>query len=65
MYNWSVMGEQLKNDTEKYTIWRLEQLINFGLSGEKINRQDLEKYWLKINIDPDRRKFLDILLYGE
>lgn len=65
MYNWSTDEEELKKDKEKYSIWRIEQMVNFGLDGEKIKREDLEKYWSKINIDLDRRKFLSLLLHGK
>lgn len=63
MYNWSVDLKELKKDKEKYKIWRLEQLINYGLNGEKISKKDLKKYWNKINIDKDRRRFLEMILW--
>lgn len=62
MYNWSTNEKELEKDPEKYKIWRLEQLANFGLNGEKIKLEDLKKYWGKINIDPSRRKFLRAIL---
>lgn len=62
MYNWSVDEKQLKKDKEKYFIWRLEQMVNFGLAEEKIDAKLLKKYWLKINIDPARRKFIGLLI---
>lgn len=58
MYNWSVDTTQLKKNPEKYTIWKLEQLINFGLNGEKINSTELKKYWHKLHLDPKRKKVL-------
>jgi len=36
MYNWSVDTKQLKKDKKKYTVWRLEQMVNFGLDGKKL-----------------------------
>lgn len=62
MYNWSIDEKELKKDPERYKIWRLEQLANFGLNGEKIKLEDLKKYWDKIKIDPARRKFLSAIL---
>lgn len=62
MYNWSTQEEELKKNPEKYAIWKLEQIVNFGLDGQKIEKDQLKKYWSKINIDPARRRFLDILL---
>lgn len=63
MYNWSINLKELKKDKKKFAIWKLEQLINFGLGKEKIQLSDLKKYWSQINIDPDRRKFLKFLIY--
>ncbi len=64
MYNWSTDNQELTKDREKYAIWKIEQMVNFGLGGEKLNEKDLKKYFLKINIDPSRRKFLHLILYG-
>lgn len=64
MYNWSTDTAQLQKDPEKYAIWKLEQLVNFGLGEEKIGESDLRKYWDRIEIDPARRSFLNLLLHG-
>jgi len=64
MKNWSVDEEKLKKYPEKYAIWRLESLINFGLGDEKIKISELKKYWNKLNIDPAKRKFLTTLING-
>lgn len=63
MYNWSVNTTELKKDKEKYTIWRLEQLINFGLNGEKLSTKLIKKYWDKLKIDPSYRKVLKFWLW--
>lgn len=63
MYNWSVDEEKFKkNDSEGHKIWRLEQLINFGLGGEKLNAAEVKKYLTKLNIDEPARKYLEFLL---
>lgn len=62
MKNWNTNLETLKKDPEKYAVWRLEQLINFGLDGEKISEQELRKYWDNIQIDPAKKAFLKSLL---
>lgn len=62
MYNWSVDEKKLKNDKEKFAIWKIEQMVNFGLFGKKIKEKDIRKYFNKINIDPARRKFLELLI---
>lgn len=65
MYNWSTNEKKFAEDKEKYAIWKIEQVVNFGLAGKKLNKKELLKYWSKINIDPWRRKFLDLLIHGE
>ncbi|NQU83037.1 MAG: hypothetical protein HQ539_03755 [Parcubacteria group bacterium] len=63
MHNWSVDIKELKKHKKQYKIWRLEQLINFGLGKEKIDRAELKKYWKFLYIDPDKKKFLSFLLW--
>ena len=62
MHNWSTDAHTLIQDKEKYAIWKLEQMINFGLEDEKLNEQELKKYWQKLTIDPARRKLLELFL---
>ena len=47
---------------EKFSAWRLEQLINFGLDDEKIDLDELRKYWDVVHIDPLKRKFLSLFV---
>jgi hypothetical protein len=63
MYNWSVDLEELKKSPKKAIIWKIEQSINFGLNGEKLNKELIKKYWKKLHIDPARKKFLKFLLW--
>lgn len=62
MHNWSTDIQKLKKNPEKYNIWKLEQQINFGLCGKKLNTKELKKNLPKMNIDPDRKRFLKLLL---
>ncbi len=62
MYNWSTDEKQLKKNKEKYAIWKLEQMVNFGLDGKKLKMSDLRKYWNKLQIDSARKKLLQIFL---
>lgn len=62
MKNWSTDISELQKDKEKFSIWRLEQLINFGLGEEKIDRDELHKYWNTLNIDHFKRKFLSLFI---
>lgn len=66
MYNWSVDEKAFKKaDPERYKIWRLEQMINYGEPGEKLSEWLVKKYWKQIrgNIDSHYRAFLELLLW--
>lgn len=62
MYNWNTNTSQLRGNKEEYVIWRLNQLVNFGLNGSKISIKSLKKYWAKLDLDPKRKRFLELLL---
>jgi len=63
MYNWSTDTKELKKDKKKYAIWRLEQLVNFGLGKEKLSKKDLKKNWPDLNLDASKKKYLKMLLW--
>ena len=64
MYNWSVDEEQFKQaDPEGYEIWRLEQLINWGLDGEKLDRNKLRLFWNRLSLDEPTKNYLSFLLW--
>lgn len=48
MYNWSTDEDYLKQFPEEYERWKLLQLINYGLDGEKLDLKKLKKNWPKI-----------------
>ncbi len=62
MKNWSTNIKKLRNDKEEFAIWKLEQLVNFGLGKKKIKKIELKKYWHIIDIDPFKRKFLSLFI---
>jgi hypothetical protein len=62
MKNWSIDIKELKKDKGKYAVWRLEQMVNFGLDGQKLDGRELKKYWSKLRIDPRKKKYLAMLL---
>jgi len=62
MKNWSVDIKNLKKNKKKFAVWKLEQMVNFGLDGKKIKKSELKKYWEDIHIDSAKRKFLSLLL---
>ena len=45
--------------------FRLERLINYGLGGEKLSRAELKVYLPLLNIPPERRIFLEFLLWNK
>ena len=45
MYNWSIDEKSLKKNKGKYTIWKIEQMVNFGLDNERLNSKELKKFW--------------------
>lgn len=68
MYNWSTDEKKFKKENpEGYRIWRLTQLINYGLDGEKLDRKELKKDWPKIkdNLDPYAKRAMEFLLWGK
>ncbi|HEY4521229.1 MAG TPA: hypothetical protein VJL57_02405 [Candidatus Paceibacterota bacterium] len=62
MRHWSVDEEKLKKDPEAHAIWRLEQRINFGIGEKKIDGEELRRHWSKLDIDPYKRKALELAL---
>lgn len=62
MKNWTVDEKIIKKYPEQYRRWQLEQLINFGLDGQKIPKKELLKYLSKLDIDPLKKKYLYFLL---
>lgn len=68
MYNWSVDEKKFKKaDPEGYRLWRLIQLINYGLDGEKLDEEEVKKAWLKIKdqLDPYKARAIEYLIWGK
>lgn len=68
MYNWSTDEKYLKQFPEEYERWRLLQLINYGLDGEKLDLKKLKKYWPKIKgeiLDKYVRKYLQKFILSQ
>jgi len=62
MKNWSTNTKKLRKDKDKFSAWKLEQLVNFGLGKKRIKKSELKKYWNIIDIDPFKRKFLSLFV---
>ena len=68
MLNWNVDEARFKReDPEGYRLWRLTQLINYGLDGEKLDREEVKAAWPKIanQLDPYKKRLLEYLLWGK
>ncbi len=69
MWNWSVDEKKFKKKYPKqYRLWRLVQLINYGLDeGEKLNKEEIKKAWPKIkdDLDPYKMRAIEYLLWGK
>lgn len=63
MYNWSVDTKQLKKNKKQYAVWKIEQMVNFGLNGKKLKKSELKKYWRDLRLDPNKKKMLSLLLW--
>ena len=62
MYNWSTDSEILKKFPQEFKLWKMEQLINFGLGGEKLDKSEVKKYLDKLKIDRAKKNYLKFLL---
>jgi hypothetical protein len=56
-----------KKYPKKYKIWRIAQLINYGLDGEKLDKKEVKKYWREIEswLDPNKALYIKYLLWGK
>lgn len=64
MYNWSVDEKRFKKENPKgYKIWRLEQMINYGLGNEKLDEKLTKQFWHKLYLDKPTRMYLQFLLW--
>lgn len=64
MNNWSVDLKQLKKHKKKYSVWKIEQMVNFGLGGKKLDEKQVKKYWPYLQLDPNKKKFIKLLLWS-
>lgn len=62
MNHWSVDTTELEKDPRKYVIWRLENAVNFGIRDGKISARELKDHWDDLDLDPNKKKFLALLL---
>ena len=68
MHNWNTDEETFKKaDSKAYKLWRIIQLVNYGLEGEKLDKNEVKKAWPRIHeqLDPDKKKVLEFYLWGK
>jgi len=65
MYNWSTDTTRLKENPDKYNIFVLEQMINFGLNNKKLSLSSLKKHWSKLNIDSNKKSYLKKIVWTQ
>jgi len=62
---WDYDKEDLKK-TETGRILLLERMINYGPEkGEKISLSKVKKYWNKINLFPNNKRLMELLIWGK
>lgn len=54
-----------RENPEKYRRWRLVQMINYDLQGEKLDRNEVKELWpeIKDDIEPYARRFFEFMLW--
>ncbi len=68
MINWNTDEKRLqKEHPEDYKRWRITQLINYGLEGEKLDTTFLKVHWDKIKnrLTQDKRKTIEWLIWDK
>lgn len=66
MINWSTDEKKFKKtDPKGYKLWRVTQLINYGLDGEKLDPAYLKANWsiIEERIDPYKARALKYYLW--
>lgn len=63
---WDYDEAELKK-TEAGRIMILERLINYGPTkkGEKIPLKLVKKYWHRLDLYPEKRRLLELLIWGK
>ncbi len=69
MYNWSHIDEEAmkKQDPEKYKKWRIVQMLNFDMQGERLDREEVKRYWqeIKEELVPEVRQLIEYILWNK
>ncbi|HEY4515128.1 MAG TPA: winged helix-turn-helix domain-containing protein [Candidatus Paceibacterota bacterium] len=64
IYNWSTNEKEFKRkDPKGYEIWRLQQMINYGLRGNHLDESAVRRHWNSFHLDPTKKSYLEFLLW--
>ncbi len=61
--HWSVDTTELEKDADAYSIWKLEQWVNFGIGTQNVQKNDLIKYWDRLVVDEWKRKAIALAIF--
>lgn len=62
---WDYDPQELKK-TESGRILLLERMINYGPEkNEKIPLSEVKKYWDRINLFPNNKRLMELLIWGK
>ncbi|MFH1838571.1 MAG: hypothetical protein ABH808_03720 [Candidatus Kuenenbacteria bacterium] len=59
---WDYKQKEFNKQAKADPVWYLERLINYGLNGQKIDKEILKKYLPILKIPENRRIFLELFL---
>ena len=68
MINWNTDEKIFKKlHLKEYKLWRITQLINYGLDGELLDKKEVIHAWseIKDRLNPDRRKVLEFFIWNK
>lgn len=64
---WDYDINELKK-TKSGRLLILERQINYGIypsDKEKIDLKEVKKHWKELNLDPDRKRLFELLIWGK
>lgn len=64
MWLWDYKRQKLEK-SEQGKILLLERLINFGPGKEKIKLSEVKKNWDKLHLLPQRKRLLELIIWGK
>ena len=59
---WDYSKTEYEKQAKADPVWHLERLLNYGLQGEKLDKELLKKYLPQLKIPDNTRAFLELLL---